>query len=185
MASTSNCRKLQKIRADSRTHKFVAADGSRRTFPQLLRSAPTPVGGYDFLNSPRQKSSHGSWEVSKGLLRRHVPDQKFQDHAHRIAQPAHGGFAVANSRTGTCAIHPTTLGRCLKGLSNPAQRWRGVPSAGLVRALPQPEELVGAPDGQRHRVVGHARHQVPRAADKVDCGFEHISGCAGWPAQFY
>ena len=41
-----------RLRADSRIHKSVAADGSRRTFPQLLRSAPTPVGGYDFLNPP-------------------------------------------------------------------------------------------------------------------------------------
>ena len=39
-------------RADSRTCKIVAADGSRRTFPQLLRSAPTAVGGYDFLKPP-------------------------------------------------------------------------------------------------------------------------------------
>jgi len=47
----------RKHRADSRTHKFVAADGSRRTFPQLLRSSLTPVGGYDFLNPSCLKRS--------------------------------------------------------------------------------------------------------------------------------
>ena len=34
--------------------------------------------------------------ISKNLLRRHVPGQEFQDHAHGIAQPAHSRLAVAN-----------------------------------------------------------------------------------------
>ncbi len=38
------------ITADSRTNRFVVAAGSRRTFSNLRRSAPTAVGGYGFLN---------------------------------------------------------------------------------------------------------------------------------------
>ncbi len=34
--------------------------------------------------------------IRENLLRRHVPCQEFQNHADRIAQPAHGGLAVAN-----------------------------------------------------------------------------------------
>jgi len=36
--------------------------------------------------------------ISENLLRRHVPGQEPQDHAHRIAPPAHGGLAAANRR---------------------------------------------------------------------------------------
>jgi hypothetical protein len=34
-----------------RTQGAVAADGSRRTFPQAAKSAPTAVGGYDLVEA--------------------------------------------------------------------------------------------------------------------------------------
>jgi len=44
--------KVRPPKADPRIHQFVAADGSRRTFPQSEKSAPTAVGDYDCLNPP-------------------------------------------------------------------------------------------------------------------------------------
>jgi len=61
-----------RLRADSRTHKSVAADGSQRTFSQLLRSAPTPVGGYDFLNPPCGCGAGGKWPL-RGSTPRPLP----------------------------------------------------------------------------------------------------------------
>ena len=42
-------------RAGSRSYEIAAADGSRRTIPQSVRSAPTAVGGYRFLSPPGVK----------------------------------------------------------------------------------------------------------------------------------
>jgi len=63
--------------------------------------------------------------ISENLLRRHVPGQEFQHHAHRIAQPAHGGLAVANRRINRDAFQ-RVIHRALRCQTSACLQGRGM-----------------------------------------------------------